>query len=75
MKNKNYNLFFYGMFANFLQFIGCCIIVLGFFLFFLYGGWIGGLSGVIGLTLFIFGKAKRFDYQRRSGNILHRGDW
>jgi len=72
--NSNFNLFFYGLGAKFIQFIGVCIIIASLFGFLVH--WAVFLIGlIIGIGVIMWGKAMRFDYQRQSGSILHRGDW
>jgi hypothetical protein len=72
--NNNENLFWYGLKANLIQFLGWIVIFASLFL--LFFSWILTLIVMaIGIYIVFKGKAKRFDYQRQSGNILHKGDW
>jgi len=82
MKNHNFNLFFYGLWGLLIQAVGGFILSFGgiFMLFFSFlnggGYWFGLIVClVLGIGLLLYGKAVRFDYQRNSGNIIHRGDW
>jgi hypothetical protein len=71
--NSNFGLYFYGLFAKLIAFIGVCVLIFGVFMIpFSNFGYLGIL---IGLVLVLFGKAQRFDYQRQSGSIIHKGDW
>jgi hypothetical protein len=80
-KNKNKSLFWYGFFANVKKGCGVWLLAIGIvavFYSFLFGS-IGGilfgiLSGVGGGILLAKGSSQRFDYQRRSGYIMHGGD-
>ena len=68
------NLFWYGMKASAVQFLGIVIFVLSFLLAYIhYSLVIIGI--IIGIFTFFKGKAMRFEYKMKSGNIIHRGDW
>lgn len=80
-RNKNKSLFWYGVFGTLKQLVGVLIIVFSIFislylsfknpkLFHLF--WVG--LG-IGIYFICKGKSQRFDYQMRSGSIIHKGDW
>lgn len=79
MENKS--LFWYGLKAKIREVIGgtmfflsCPIIFFNaimknyFYVFFF------GAIAVYGIYLILTAKASRFDYQRQSGHIIHRGD-
>jgi len=76
----NFKLYFYGLGAKAVMFIGILVIVSGFFVLAFTGGELIGIvfsiiMMIAGVGIIIFGKSIRFDYQRQSGNIIHRGDW
>ena len=80
-KRKNFNLFFYGLVAVLVQFVGVAVMVVSFGVVGSAGigltelsGWWGAVGLVIGIALLIYGKAQRFYYQRESGHIIHGGD-
>lgn len=73
MKTKNQNMFFYGMLANGITFIGAIVITLGLLGLFLAPAWQGITAIVLGLAIGIKGKAMRFDFRRQSGHILYEG--
>lgn len=77
---SNHNLFWYGFFAKAKKFIGSMLISAGL-LFSLIGFivensiWILGIILlVIGIIFMAKGSSQRFDYQRKSGYIVHGGD-
>jgi hypothetical protein len=72
--NNNQNLFFYGLWAMLIQIIGIMIIAFSFLLFFV-NGILAFIGIIIEIVIIFYGKSKRFDYQMKSGNIIHRGDW
>jgi hypothetical protein len=72
--NENQNLFFHGLWAKFIQVMGIMIIAFSFLLFFV-NGILAFIGIIIGIVIIVYGKSKRFDYQMKSGNIIHRGDW
>jgi len=72
--NANQNLFLYGIVANLVQLIGLGIIVIsGSLMVIVSWGFLFGV--VIGVGILIKGKAMRFDYQKQSGTIIHKGYW
>lgn len=71
MNNKK--LFYYGWIANIKKAFGLIIFIIGLSSGF-YNFWYFGLVP-IGFYLFATGASQRFDYQRQSGNIIHKGDW
>ena len=86
MGNDNERLFFHGVKANFISFGGFFLAFVGFFLLLI--GLSNKLTPTIiamiiisviflvgGIILFFKGMAMRFDYKRRSGTIIHKGDW
>ena len=70
---SNFGLFFYGIGALAIQGVGLIVLLIGMFGM-LYNGWVGLLM-IVGLGVIFYGKAQRFDYQRQSGHIMHKGDW
>lgn len=85
MKNrKNISLFWYGFFAGLKIFGGIILTIIGFVLGIFFGLLSKSLLvffiviilfSVGGITLIFKGKSQRFDYQRQSGYIVHRGDF
>jgi len=72
--NGNQNLFFYGLWANVMQYFGVIVIVFSLFLFMVH--YLLAFAGIIvGIGIILYGKSKRFDYKMQSGNIIHKGDW
>jgi len=73
---KNKNLYFYGMYARLLQVVGIFVIWTAMFwgvlLNFNLRFWV---LLILGIALILYGNSVRFDYKRRSGTIIHRGDW
>jgi heme A synthase len=72
--NSNQGLFFYGLGANLVAGIGTLVAMFGLFAIILSVA-LGIILIVAGGALFLWGKSMRFDYQRQSGSIIHRGDW
>lgn len=80
MNNKS--LYWYGLKAQIKEGFGKFVLVIGVFFGFIAMlssptlGFIIIIAGiVIGVIIIFKSKAQRFDYQRQSGNIIHRGDW
>ena len=78
--NSNKNLFWYGFFGNIKKAFGKLFILMGivslmFSLFINSNGWLFAIV-FLGLGIFLLskGSSQRFDYQRQSGYIMHRGD-
>ena len=78
---RNKSLFWYGFFGKLKQVLGVYVISASLVLSIalsVYKGilfnvfWIGL---ILGLILIFKGKAQNFDYQKQSGNIIHKGDW
>ncbi len=68
------NLFWYGLGAIGVQIVGAIVFFLGLLCFFVH--WIVAVIVIIlGLVIVFKGRAMRFQYQMRSGSIIHRGDW
>lgn len=71
--NENINLFYYGIKGYIYQFIGIFLIFIALcsmvfnFIFAI-------IIGILGGWLIMRGKAIRFDYQKQSGQIIHKGD-
>jgi uncharacterized membrane protein len=75
MRNSNQNLFWYGMKSTVVETLGLGLILLGFvFGLVTMKFWLVFVSLAIGAIFIFKGKAMRFDYQRQSGSIIHRGD-
>lgn len=76
----NIKLYFYGLGAKALIYLGIIITAIGI-LTWMFLGWdstaliVSIIMVIVGIAITIYGKAKRFNYQRQSGNIIHRGDW
>ena len=69
---ENFGLFFYGLWSLVVQFIGVVVGIVGVVsLIETKLGWVGI---ILGIAIFVYGKAMRFNYQRESGYILHKGD-
>ena len=71
---SNNDLFAQGIFAKLKKGFGVVLVILGICLI--------GLSPIIGVlmvlgggVLIFFGARQRFDYKRRSGSIIHKGDF
>lgn len=80
MENKdNKGLYWYGFRADLKKIFGILIIIAGIIIGLIVGkiaGWIiFVLSIIMGIWSFFMGKEERFDYERQSGSILHKGDW
>lgn len=76
----NFKLYFYGLRAKIIIFFGILIIAWGLSVLAFSGGArgvmiVGIVMMITGIGIIISGKAMRFNYQRESGNIIHRGDW
>jgi len=72
--NNNKSLYWYGWKANIKQKLGIGIFTIGIFL--LLMSWVLTLIVCsIGIYLIATGCSQRFDYQRQSGTIIHKGDW
>ena len=70
---NNKSLFWYGFFGSLKQKAGGGIIILSIiFTLIIHPIFIIGIIG--GIILLMKGKSQRFDYQRRSGYIMHGGD-
>lgn len=72
--NNNKSLFWYGWKANLKQKIG--IVIFGIGIILLMMSWVLTIIfAAAGIYLIATGSAQRFDYQRQSGTIIHKGDW
>jgi len=71
--NRNKNLFWYGVKAKLKQGLGVLFIMFSFLGLFI-SGWVALILIGIGIYFIFVGKSERFDYQRQSGYIMHRGD-
>lgn len=73
--NSNFSLFFYGVGAKFLKWIGIIGVVASFWVLGIANSTIGFIVGlIISIGIYSLGSAMRFDYQRNSGSIIHGGD-
>lgn len=75
MKTNSYNksLFWHGLTGKFLEGLGGFMLILSLILLFIE--WTIALVGIVlSFGLIYVGKCRRFDYQRQSGYIVHRGD-
>jgi len=72
---NNQKLFMYGLGSNAVVFLGGLISFVGIGVLTLSSAILGFLILIIGVGLYIKGKAMRFNFKRKSGTIIHRGDW
>lgn len=72
--NDNENLFFYGISANLIKFLGFFSMFVCAFFFLSQLFLISVIFFIIGITLIFKGSSMRFDFQRQSGYIIHKGD-
>lgn len=74
--NSNKQLFLYGLLSKVKVFAGWLVLLSGIALGFGLSSFIPFLIGlVLGVYLIYIGKAERFDFQRQSGTIIHKGDF
>ena len=66
-------LYLSGLWASCLVFFGAVLTFIFFFVIF-FSPIVGIIGLVFGIFLIIYGKGKRFEFQRKSGHIIHRGD-
>ncbi len=71
---SNFNLFFYGLGGLALKLVGVLVCFSSLFIFSYIGTWEGVGSLGLGVGVFLWGSSIRFDYQRRSGTLVHGGD-
>jgi len=72
---RNQSLFWYGMKSTLVETLGLGFILLGFVFGLVYQQFLLIFVSLAIGAIFVFkGKAMRFDYQRQSGSIIHRGD-
>ena len=72
----NQNLFGYGLLANLKKVGGWVILFIAVCVSFALSSWLPFLLGLaLGGYLIYKGSAERFDYKRRSGTIIHKGDF
>jgi uncharacterized membrane protein YphA (DoxX/SURF4 family) len=75
MKNqKNINLFWYGFKAGLIKIAGSLLLLCGL-VFIFFNIIVAIILIILGFFLILKGRSQRFDYQRQSGSIVHRGDW
>ena len=72
--NGNQSLFFYGLGAKLVSSVGAFIALASIFVL-MFSGILGIIGIIFGGAIFLWGKSMRFDFQRQSGTIIHRGDW
>ena len=73
INQHNKSLYWYGVFANLKKSLGVWFVFMGILLLFFV--WVFGIILIIiGFILIAKGNSQRFDYQRQSGHIIHRGD-
>ena len=71
--SEHTNLYFEGLLARLIIVGGWLLAIVGFFS--LFGSFVIGLFILVGgIALIVWGKAKRFEFQKKSGHIIHRGD-
>jgi len=73
MDISNIKLFFYGVGARTIKYLGVLGIFIGAFAILMVSDWISWAILIFGIAMTIFGYAMRFDYKRQSGNILYGG--
>ena len=82
--NSNRGLFWYGIRAKLKQAFGGLLIWLGFIFGIIIG--VATHNMILGIIIIVLiaglgfymiatGSSQRFDFQRQSGQIIHRGDW
>ena len=75
MKNKNnIKLFYYGIRASLLKLSGTILLLIGI-VFLFFNIIISIIFFIFGFILLFKGSSERFDYQRQSGSIIHKGDF
>jgi len=73
---SNQKLFMYGLYSGLIQLTGIIILSCSWLPLLRFDSWfLSIVVFIIGIVIIIKGKAMRFDYKRRSGSIIHRGDW
>jgi len=76
MTYENIGLFFYGIGANLVTLFGCVVLIIGLGLSVAFqSGILICVAFIIGVVVILVGKSLRFNFQRQSGSIIHRGDW
>lgn len=77
MANYNKSLYWYGVRARLKNLFGKCLVFGGFiFVVLFFNLWMIGVGIIIfGFILMFKGDSQRFDYKRRSGYIVHQGDY
>ena len=84
MENQyNKNLYWYGVKAKMKAGAGAMLMTIGLMvglvLLLVVNAFIAIIVGLAisgyGMYLISQGKAMRFDYQRQSGTVMHKGDW
>jgi membrane-bound ClpP family serine protease len=71
--NENTKLYFKGLIAKVITIFGGLLLLIGVIGMMASKG-AGIILFIVGIVTVISGKAMRFDYQRKSGHILHKGD-
>lgn len=71
--SREQNIFWYGFKAVIMQYVGV-FIVLGSLFLLQYHYILTIIVAIIGIGIFIQGKAMRFEYKMKSGHIIHGGD-
>ena len=71
--SKDTDLFFEGVKAHLIQLGGWILVFVGLITM-ISSGFIGFVLFAGGIAAIFWGKAKRFEYKRKSGHILHKGD-
>ena len=65
----------YGLGSNLIIFLGGVISFIGIGVLTLSSLILGFIILIVGIGIYIKGKAMRFNYKRKSGQIIHRGEW
>ena len=74
-KMNNRQLYWYGVISDLKVMGGELLVAIGIIALLFRSYYITAPCLILGVVLFANGKSQRFDYQRRSGAILHKGDW
>ncbi len=69
-KNRNKSLFYYGLKARIIIFLGSCICLSGFIVLF-WSILIGVILMGMGMVIILNGKSREYDYKRQGGHIIY----
>jgi hypothetical protein len=71
--NRNQRIFWYGFWANTIRAIGGGVMFVG--LVATLFEWYYFFVVFLGIGIIFYGRSLRFDYKRKSGYIIHQGDY